>query len=226
MLDDSIRTKTWEIANPYYETSDQAHGKGHIDRVVRMGLEIGREEGANLDVIELAAILHDIFEHKETHAHIQSFRHEIEGAREARRILQELGLSSQVIESVAHCIETHRKRTNAEPRTIEAKCLFDADKLDCLGAVGVIRCAFVSFDHKQDFYREVHDMDAYRTENIRPDGRIIDFGKHSSNLEWDLSIKEVPSRMYTRTGRRRAEERARYMGAFFERFGMELRGNL
>ncbi len=224
MLTPSIRTKVWKFASSHYPKDDWAHGKGHIERVVRMGLKIGREEGADLDVIELAAILHDISEHKETHTQIEGFRHETEGAAEARRILKTLGLSGRIIDAVAHCIESHRKRTGIVPRTIEAKCLFDADKLDCLGAVGVIRCAFVSFDHRQEFYKEVEDLEAYKRENIRPDGTIIDFAKHSSYLEWELSIREVPARMFTKTGRRLGNERALFMKEFYERFGRELEG--
>src|SRR5712691_11402527 len=87
------------------------------------------------------------------------------------------------------CLKT--KRTSTEPQTIEAKCLFDADKLDCIGAIGVIRCAFVSFDHRQEFYREEKDIESYKRNNIRPDGTIIDFSKHSSNLEYELSLSHV-----------------------------------
>ncbi len=71
------------------------------------------------------------------------FRHEIEGAKEASKILKELGMTDKTIDAVCHCIESHRKRTGTEPKTIEAKCLFDADKLDCIGAIGIIRSAFV-----------------------------------------------------------------------------------
>jgi uncharacterized protein len=223
-LSSSIRRRVWEIADPYYPKDDWAHGRGHIERVVRSALEIGRHEGANLEVIELAAILHDILERKETHDHVDGFRHEIAGADEARRILKDLGLPKETIEAVAHCIEAHRKRASHEPQTLEAKCLFDADKLDCLGAIGVIRAAFVSFDHGQEFYKEIDDIDRYKLENIRPDGTIINFSKHSSNLEWDLSIKEVPKRMYTTTGKRIAEERGAFAGDFYRRYGEELRG--
>ncbi len=226
MLTPSIRKRVWEIADPYYPKDDWAHGRSHIERVVRAALEVGRKEGANLDVIELAAILHDICEHKETHDHIEGFRHEIEGAAEARRILGELGLPSVTIGAVAHCIETHRKRASHHPKTLEAKCLFDADKLDCLGAIGVIRAAFVGFDHGQNFYKEIKDIDTYKKENIRPDGTIIDFSKHSSNLEWELSIKEVPTRMFTRTGKRIAKGRAAFAGKFYARYGQELKGTL
>jgi uncharacterized protein len=224
MLSPAIRSKVWEVADEYYSKGDWAHGRGHIERVVRSAMEIGRKEGANLEVIELAAILHDIFEHKETHDHIEGFRHEIAGAAEARRILEDLGLTEETIAAVAHCIEAHRKRASHEPQTLEAKCLFDADKLDCLGAIGVIRAAFVSFDHGQDFYKEIEDIDAYKRENIRTDGTIINFSKHSSNLEWELSIKEVPRRMFTSTGKKIAEGRAAFAEDFYVRYGQELKG--
>lgn len=129
-------------------------------------------------------------------------------------------------ERVCHCIEAHRKRTGPEPRTIEAKCLFDADKLDCIRAIGVIRAAFVSFDHGQEFYREEKDIEDYKRRNIRPDGTIIDFSTHSSNLEYELSLKQVAGRMYTQTGRKLAVERAAFMNEFFERVGKEIKGVL
>ncbi len=223
-LDPSIRRRLWEVVDVYYPRDDWAHGRSHIERVVRSALEIGRREDANLEVIEFAAILHDIFEHKETHDHIEGFRHEIAGATEARRILKELGVPAETTDGVAHCIEAHRKRASRVPQTLEAKCLFDADKLDCLGAIGVIRAAFVSFDHGQEFYKEVGDLNAYKKENIRPDGTIIDFSRHSSNLEWDLSIREVPTRMFTRTGKKIAEGRAAFAEDFYRRYGEEIKG--
>src|SRR2546425_13053383 len=214
MLTDSMRERVWAVAGSYYPEHDWAHGRSHIERVVGIALKIGKQEGADLDVIELAAILHDVFENKETHSNIEGFRHEIEGAKEARKILKQLGVADKTIDAVCHCIESHRKRTSTEPQTIEAKCLFDADKLDCIGAIGVLRSAFVSFDHGQEFYREEKDLADYKRRNIRPDGTIIDFSLHSSNLEYELSLKEVSRRMCTETGRRLAEERAEFMDVF------------
>ena len=109
------------------------------------------------------------------------------------------------------------------PQTIEAKCLFDADKLDCLGAIGIVRCAFVSFDHEQEFYKE-EDIENYKQRNIRQDGTIIDYTQHSSNLEYELSLKEVAKRMYTDTGRKLAKERSAFMHEFYDRLGKELKG--
>jgi uncharacterized protein len=226
MLTDSIREEVWAIADSYYPEHDWAHGRSHVERVVRTALEIGRREGADLEVIELGAILHDIFENKETHSDIGGFRHEIEGAKEARKILKKLGVMDNTIDAVCHCIESHRKRTSVEPQTIEAKSLFDADKLDCIGAIGVIRCSFVSFDHGQEVYREENDIEAYKRNNIRPDGTIIDFSKHSSNLEYELSLKNVAGRMHTWTGKKLARERAEFMEEFFKELGSEMKGTL
>jgi uncharacterized protein len=227
MRAEHLKTKVWGIADSYYPKHDWAHGRTHIERVLRMAKEIGKQEGANLEIIELAAILHDIFENREAHSNIGGFRHEIEGSKEARKILTKLGLADKTIDAVCHCIESHRKRSGRiEPQTIEAKCLFDADKLDCIGAIGIIGSAFISFDHQQEFYREEKDLEAYKHRNLRQDGTIIDYAQHSSNLEYELSLKDVAKRMYTETGRRLGKERSAFMDEFYSRLGNELKGFL
>ncbi len=225
MLAEPIRTKIWKIADSYYPRRDWAHGRSHIERVLKTALAIGKQEHADLEVLELAAILHDIFENKETHSTVEGFRHEIEGSKEARKILANLRLANNTIDAVCHCIESHRKRTGRiTPQTIEAKCFFDADKLDCIGAIGIVRSAFVSFDHQQEFYKEEEDIEAYKRRNIRRDGTIRDYSQHSSNLEYQLSLKAVADRMYTETGRRLARERMTFMDEFYTRIGKEMKG--
>src|SRR5712664_4546894 len=170
-------------------------------------------------MIELSANNQDIFAHAETHSGIEGFRHDIEGAKEARNILKNLGLPAKTVDAVCHCIESHRKRTGRiQPQTIEAKCLFDADKLDCIGAIGVVRSAYMSLEHGQEFYK-VEDVETYKRRNTRPNGTIIDYTQHSSNLEYALSLKEVPKRMYTETGKRIAMERSTFMDEFYSRLG-------
>ncbi|HVH16591.1 MAG TPA: HD domain-containing protein [Candidatus Angelobacter sp.] len=227
MLSNDLRIKVWEIADSYYPKHDWAHGGSHIQRVLRMAMEIGKQEGADLEVIGLAAMLHDIFENKEQHSGVERFRHEIEGSKEAKKILEKLGVKDKTIDAVCHCIESHRKRAGSvEPHTIEAKCLFDADKLDCIGAIGILRSAFVSFDHGQEVYREEGDIDAYKRRNIRADGTIIDFTLHSSNLEYELSLKFVSDRMFTEAGKRLAIQRAAFMDEFYSRLEGEMKGIL
>ena len=152
--------------------------KDHIERVLKMAIEIGKQERADLEIVELATILHDIFQNREAHASIEGFRHEAEGSMEVRKILAKLGLANRTVDAVCHCIESHRKRSGrTEPQTIEAKCLFDADKLDCIGAIGTIRSAFVSFDHKQEFYKEVDDKKhSTGRNNHRPCTALVKLG--------------------------------------------------
>src|SRR5437870_7455389 len=227
MLAEHLETKVWEIVDSYYPRRDWAHGRSHIERVLRTAVEIGKREGADTEIIELSAILHDIFANEEKHSGVEGFRHEVEASKEARRILKTLGLADETIDAVCHCIESHRKRSGRiEPQTIEAKCLFDADKLDCIGAIGIIRSTFISFDHQQEFYREEKDLEAYKHRNLRQDGTIIDYAQHSSNLEYELSLKHVAKRMYTETGRKLANERSSFMDEFYSRLGKELKGTL
>jgi uncharacterized protein len=224
MLAEHLETKVWEIADSYYPKGDWAHGRSHIERVLRTAVEIGKREGADLEIIKLSAILHDIFANEEKHSGVEGFRHEVEASKEARKILRTLGLADRTVDAVCHCIESHRKRTvRIQPQTVEAKCLFDADKLDCIGAIGVVRSAFMSLEHGQEFYKE-EDIEAYKRRNVRPDSTIIDFAQHSSNLEYELSLKEVAKRMYTETGRRLAKERSAFMDEFYSRLGKELKG--
>ena len=170
MLAEHLETKVWEIVDSYYPRRDWAHGRSHIERVLRTAVEIGKREGADTEIIELSAILHDIFANKEKHTGVEGFRHEIEASKEARNILKTLGLADRTVDAVCHCIESHRKRTGRiQPQTIEAKCLFDADKLDCIGAIGIVRSAFIALDQGQEFYKE-EDIETYKRRNIRPDG--------------------------------------------------------
>jgi len=226
MLAEHLETKVWEIVDSYYPRRDWAHGRSHIERVLRTAVEIGKREGADTEIIELSAILHDIFANEEKHTGVEGFRHEIEASKEARNILKTLRFEERTIDAVCHCIESHRKRTGKiQPQTIEAKCLFDADKLDCIGAIGIVRSAFMSLEQGQEFYKQ-EDIDAYKRRNIRPDGTVIDFAQHSSNLEYELSLKEVAKRMYTETGRRLAKERSAFMDEFYSRLGRELKGTI
>ena len=221
---DSILTRVWEIADSYYPKRDWAHGKSHIERVLRTAVEIGKREGADLEIIELSAILHDIFANEEKRSNVEGFRHEIEASKEAKNILKNLGFTDRTVDAVCHCIESHRKRTGrVQPQTVEAKCLFDDDKLDCIGAIGIVRSAFMSLEQGQEFYKQ-EDIETYKRRNIRPDGTVIDFAQHSSNLEYELSLKEVAKRMYTETGKRLARERAVFMDEFYSRLGKELKG--
>ena len=117
---------------------DSIHAMDHINRVYNYAMDIARHEnGVNIDVLAVACLLHDIgqkeqFEdRKKDHAAI--------GAEKAFAWLVQNGHSTDFASAVRDCVATHRFRTGNPPVSIEAKILYDADKVDVCGAVGMAR---------------------------------------------------------------------------------------
>lgn len=118
---------------------DIHHGFGHALRVRKYALEIGRQENADLWVVEVASYLHDIGRgHEEGEEY-----HTVTSARLSESFLGRLGLPEKEIQRVIHCIQCHsrKKKYRRRPQTLEAKVLYDADGLDMIGAVGILRTA-------------------------------------------------------------------------------------
>ena len=116
---------------------DAAHDADHIYRVLNQALKIAKNYDVNYDILVAACLLHDVGRPAQfadpavCHAEI--------GSNMAYRFLKELGWSEESCLAVKHCIFTHRFRNDQQPETIEAKILFDADKLDVCGALGIAR---------------------------------------------------------------------------------------
>ena len=108
-------------------------GPDHVSRVVALSLEIGKSEGACLETIEAAALLHDIA------VPICPANHYEVGAVLAVGVFAKMGYAPQEIEAICHAIEAHSRYGGPEPATIEAKCIYDADAIDYVGAIGLAR---------------------------------------------------------------------------------------
>jgi uncharacterized protein len=190
-----------------------SHDWEHTLRVERLCRTIGPREGADSLVLALAACLHDIGRHRQDDSR-GAVCHARQGAAMAKAILAAHALDPDVRANVVHCIRTHRFRTDEPPRTIEAKVLYDADKLDAIGAVGVARAYL--------FAGEVGAM------LHNPDNDITDTRPYSRDdtgyREYRLKLRHIRARMLTAEGRRLAEARHRVMVDFFERFIAEIEG--
>ena len=111
---------------------DRVHDRGHVYRVLYTALDLaGQEQGVELDVLIAACLLHDIARGEQ--AADPAVCHARAGAEKARAFLLAGGFSPVFAARVADCIRTHRYRSSDPPQSIEAKILFDADKLDATG---------------------------------------------------------------------------------------------
>ncbi len=208
---------TIEEARIWYQGTDAAHNFDHILRVYRMAERLAKTEGADLTIVRTAALLHDARDSDPNSAAGRSGHHQA-SAKFAAEVLSAKGWEKEKIASVQHCILAHRFRNPAEkPQTLEAKIIFDADKLDALGAVGAARVVAYAARIKDPFY-------------VEPSHKFLSTGKeaegeaHSAYHEYLFKLRKLPKRMHTASARAIAEERLRYLDTFFERLVAEWYG--
>jgi uncharacterized protein len=204
-----------EEAGAFFRSARGSHDRDHTERVYRLCLKIGRKERADLGILKLAALLHDIGREEEDRSHGR-ICHGKSGAALAKAILEGHGCDPATVRSVVHCIGTHRFRRGAEPATLEARVLFDADKLDSIGALGIGR----AFLFAGEIGARLHDksVDVRKT---KPYTR-----EDTAYREYLVKLRRVRDRMTTREGRRIAADRHRFMAAFFARLNKETDGVL
>jgi uncharacterized protein len=210
---ESILSGIREETQAHFSQAKGSHDWDHTLRVHRLCRRIGAAEGADLLVVEAAAYLHDIGRGHQDRAN-GTLCHAEKGAAMAREILGEYPLDDERRENIIHCIAAHRFRRGDAPRTIEAKVLFDADKLDAIGAVGVAR----AFLFAGELGARLHspEVDVARA----PAYSVDDTGYR----EYVVKLSRIRERILTVTGRRLADERHRFMDSFFDRFLKEYEG--
>ncbi len=210
-----MSTLTIEQAKQYYSGAESAHDFDHVLRVLAMAERLARAEGADLEIVRTATLLHDIARPDED---TTGGDHAVMAAERARGMVIVRGMSPAQADAVAHAIAAHRFRTSTPPQTIEAQVLFDADKLDSIGAIGVARAYQVSGALNQRLWSEV-SPDAMATRDQRN-------SDHSAYAEFIVKLSKVRERLYTTTARKIADERHAYMAEFFARLGREIQGEL
>ena len=165
-----------------------------------------------------AALLHDAQGSATAGGDIGRFNHQHASAEFARQVLLAEGWTEDNIAAVQHCIRAHRFRDGSEPpRTLEARILFDADKLDVLGAIGIVRVVAYAVVAGQPIYAE-------------PSARFLAICEkepgeaYSAYHEYLFKLSKIKDRLYTSTARSLAEERHRFLADFFSRLAAEERG--
>jgi len=197
-----------------FSSARGSHDWDHTQRVYNLCMHIGRVEEADLKVLEIAAYLHDTGRSYQDESKGE-ICHAERGEEMARKLLAEYPISDEQKANVIHCIRTHRFRGNHQPETIEAKVLFDADKLDAIGAVGIGR----TFLFAGEVGAKLHNPHI-ELENTKPYSE-----EDTGYREYKLKLSRIKDRMLTAEGRRMAEERHTFMETFFKRFTEEYEGH-
>ena len=201
------------FAQKCFSYANGSHNWEHTCRVYNLCMHIGQKERADLEVLKIAAYLHDIGrpwqdKSKGTVCHAQK------GAQMAKSFLDKYEISEDKMWNIIHCIRSHRFRGDTMPETLEAKILFDADKLDAIGAIGIAR----AFQFAGELGAKFHNP------NVEPEDTKPYTEEDTGYREFKLKLSKIKDHMLTAEGRRMAEERHAFMEHFFEMFLQEHEG--
>ena len=203
-----------EEIQPYFEDAG-GHGFDHSERVYNMAIKIAKAEDVDIDVIKVAALLHDIA--RKIESENKEKCHAEEGAKIAEEILEKTDFPKNKIPNVVHCIKVHRYSKGLKAETKEAEILQDADKLDALGAI--ITARVFSFDGK-------HNIPIYEPNNP-PKNEYIPYGDSSGvNHLYEKVLKIKPETFKTKKAQEIAGGRSDFVKEFVERIKKEWIGEL
>lgn len=201
-------------ARAWYPEYDPVHGFDHILRVLRAAEYLATQEGADAEIVQAAVLLHDASGQTggETRAD-----HQESGADFAAQVLAAEGWAPERIAAVQHCIRAHRFRGTERPQTLEAQVVFDADKLDVIGAYGVARSLAYDVVMEWPFFAEP-------SEHFIHTGEKTEGETHSSYHEYLFKLSKIQERLYTPTAKAIGVQRQEFLNAYFEQLAKEARG--
>lgn len=201
-----------EYVKEKFENEFSGHDYFHTLRVFNMATRISESEGANLEIVQLAALLHDVDDRKispETH----------ENQANAREFLIANGVNDEAIEIICKIIREISFGTNdSSPTTLEGQCVQDADRLDAIGAIGIARAFAYGGNHNRHMYHPdiKPSLNMTKEEYRRSESTTI-------NHFYEKLFK-LTALMNTQTAIQIAEEREAYMRDFISKFLDEWNG--
>jgi uncharacterized protein len=202
-------------ARRFFDGTRGCHDWDHTERVYALARHIAEAEGADPAIVGAAALLHDIGRKEEALANGKCC-HAERGAALAEEFLTSCECDPAVVQRIVHCIAAHRFRNSLRPETLEAKILFDADKLDSIGAIGIAR----ALQFAGEVGARLHDpaVDPTTTAPYSMDD--------TAYREYLVKLRFLKDRMLTATGRRLAVDRSAFMDEFFRRLNEEVSGRI
>ena len=214
MKNEALLKETETFVKSVLQGDSSGHDWWHIHRVRKLALMIAKSEGADLFLVELAALLHDVDDWKLAGK-------EAEGEK-TKKWLQSCGIDNQIIEQICSIIDGVSFKgacVNTSTNNLECRVLQDADRLDAIGAIGIARTFAYGGSRGRGIYDpgippEMHaNFENYKKSNAPTINHFY---------EKLLLLKD---QMQTSTGKVLAESRHKFMLQFLEQFYAEWNGN-
>ena len=190
---------TYELIEKYMLScmEDSAHDKEHVYRVLYNALEIAKDEkDVNYDILITACLLHDIGRKEQFEN--PDLCHAMVGGDKAYQFLLDHDFSKDFAEQVRKGIQSHRYRKSNPPESIEAKILFDADKLDATGTMGIARTLVYKGTVSEPLYSLLSDGTVSSGEGDETP---------SFFQEYKYKLEKLYNHFYTECGSKLAKER-------------------
>ena len=192
--------RAMDYARKLFAGDSSGHDFDHTLRVFHMATTIAKAENADLEIVQLAALLHDVDDRKLSPQTYENKDNAVSFLRENCAEGEKIKLIVEIISQISF------SAGNGAPRTLEGKCVQDADRLDAMGAIGIARTFAFGGSHG----RAMHD----------PDGS----DRSSSIAHFYDKLLLLKDRMNTETGRRLAQHRHAYLENFLAEFLSEWDG--
>jgi len=216
-MSEALFKEVWSRVEAELKSAPGCHDFDHTLRVLNNARLIAKLEGASEEcsrIVELAALLHDIARPEEMQSNGKTC-HAKAGVAKSAKILREAGCHDEkAVEEIAQCVGRHRYRGSDKPVSQADMIVYDADKLDSIGAIGIGR----AFHFAGRIGARLHNSEqealasqAYSRED-------------SAYREYLVKLRHVPGRMLTDSGRKLALRRAEVMKEFFEEVEREIAG--
>lgn len=200
-----------EVQQRFEGFDDPAHGWEHIRRVYKLALHIAQQENADLFIVSMAALMHDLGRLSDD----KTKHHADLSVLSAIEMLSAYDVMPDTQEAILHAIAAHSFSLGIEPRTLEAKVLRDADRLDSLGAIGILRWAITGAIQRTPQTQSYHPDDPFAAWHTPDDRRyMLD--------HFFTKLLKLSNTMSTQTGRALAQQRTAFMHAYLNEFRREL----
>lgn len=207
---DRIR-KLAELVRPFYNTDDPAHDWPHIGRVAATAKKLAEGQNVNLDCILAAVFCHDLVNLPKNHPD-RSRASEL-AAEKAEPMLKDAGFSAAEITIIKTAVIEHSFSRGLKPSSMESAIVQDSDRLDSLGAIGVLRCASVNTLMKSKYYDPFDPFAESRELDDR--NFMVD--------HYYVKLFKLPDLMVTEAGRKEGYLRVEFMKTFLARLTKEIR---